>query len=277
MTEDNDAVELDETADTEAAIDEAADTTADQPADAAADEAPADAEPVADASDDAPAEAAPTDAPPEETAPDEPASPFDDDVMPDEDVDLLIPVEDYLSAGVHIGTQQKTADMERFIHRVRDDGLYVLDVSETDGRIRTAADFLANYDPEQILVTSSRQYGRFPAKKFADAVGARARTGRFIPGTLTNPDYAGYIEPDVVVVTDPIGDAQAVKEAITVGIPVIAMCDSNNQLSNVDLVVPTNNKGRRALSVVYWLLANETLDRRGADTVFALEDFEDEL
>jgi len=277
MTEDNDAVELDETADTEAAIDEAADTTADQPADAAADEAPADAEPVAEAPDDAPAEAASADAPPEETAPDEPASPFDDDVMPDEDVDLLIPVEDYLSAGVHIGTQQKTADMERFIHRVRDDGLYVLDVSETDGRIRTAADFLANYDPEQILVTSSRQYGRFPAKKFADAVGARARTGRFIPGTLTNPDYAGYIEPDVVVVTDPIGDAQAVKEAITVGIPVIAMCDSNNQLSNVDLVVPTNNKGRRALSVVYWLLANETLDRRGADTVFALEDFEDEL
>ena len=277
MTEDNDAVELDETADTEAAIDEAADTTADQPADAAADEAPADAEPVSEAPDDAPAEAASADAPPEETAPDEPASPFDDDVMPDEDVDLLIPVEDYLSAGVHIGTQQKTADMERFIHRVRDDGLYVLDVSETDGRIRTAADFLANYDPEQILVTSSRQYGRFPAKKFADAVGARARTGRFIPGTLTNPDYAGYIEPDVVVVTDPIGDAQAVKEAITVGIPVIAMCDSNNQLSNVDLVVPTNNKGRRALSVVYWLLANETLDRRGADTVFALEDFEDEL
>jgi small subunit ribosomal protein S2 len=200
---------------------------------------------------------------------------FDEDVMPDEEADLLIPVEDYLSAGVHIGTQQKTKDMERFIHRVRDDGLYVLDVSQTDSRIRTAADFLANYAPEQILVTSSRQYGRFPAKKFADAVGARARTGRFIPGTLTNPDYAGYIEPDVVVVTDPIGDAQAVKEAITVGIPVIAMCDSNNQTSNVDLVVPTNNKGRRALSVVYWLLANETLDRRGTDQVYALDEFEE--
>ena len=205
------------------------------------------------------------------------ATPFDDDVMPDDEADLLIPVEDYLGAGVHIGTQQKTNDMERFIHRVRDDGLYVLDVSQTDSRIRTAADFLENYDPEQILVTSSRQYGRFPAEKFADAIGARARTGRFIPGTLTNPDYAGYIEPDVVVVTDPIGDAQAVKEAITVGIPVIAMCDSNNQVSNVDLVVPTNNKGRRALSVVYWLLANETLDRRNAGTLYELDDFEDAL
>jgi small subunit ribosomal protein S2 len=204
-------------------------------------------------------------------------SPFDEDVMPDEEADLLIPVEDYLAAGVHIGTQQKTEDMGRFIHRVRDDGLYVLDVSQTDRRIRTAADFLANYSPEQILVTSSRQYGQFPAKKFADAIGARARTGRFIPGTLTNPDYDGYIEPDVVVVTDPIGDAQAVKEAITVGIPVIAMCDSNNQVSNVDLVIPTNNKGRRALSVVYWLLANETLDRRGSDTVYGLDDFEAEI
>jgi len=241
--------------DTEEAADDESDDTADEPADA--DAAAAEGE-AADADE-------------------EDETPFDDNVMPDDEADLLIPVEDYLSAGVHIGTQQKTKDMERFIHRVRDDGLYVLDVSQTDSRIRTAADFLENYDPEQILVTSSRQYGRFPAEKFADAIGARARTGRFIPGTLTNPDYAGYIEPDVLVVTDPIGDAQAVKEAITVGIPVIAMCDSNNQVSNVDLVVPTNNKGRRALSVVYWLLANETLDRRNAGTLYELEDFEDAL
>ncbi|KDE59333.1 30S ribosomal protein S2 [Halostagnicola sp. A56] len=242
------------------------------------DEEPAEgAGPAADPADDVePADEQSADADePAEAEPDEDAGPtLDDDVMSDEEADLLIPVEDYLGAGVHIGTQQKTADMERFIHRVRTDGLYVLDVSKTDGRIRTAADFLANYDAEQILVTSSRQYGRFPAEKFAEAVGARARTGRFIPGTLTNPKYDGYIEPDVVVVTDPIGDAQAVKEAITVGIPVIAMCDSNNQTSNVDLVVPTNNKGRKALSVVYWLLANEVLDKRGAEPSYSLEDFE---
>ncbi|WP_135822520.1 30S ribosomal protein S2 [Halostella litorea] len=231
----------------------------------------ADAGPAAEAEDAEPAEEA-TAEDADEATEDEPQ--LDEDVMSDEEADLLIPVEDYLGAGVHIGTQQKTQDMERYIHRVRTDGLYVLDVSKTDSRIRTAADFLSNYDPEQILVTSSRQYGRFPAEKFAEAVGARARTGRFIPGTLTNPKYDGYIEPDVLVVTDPIGDAQAVKEAITVGIPVIAMCDSNNSLGNVDLVVPTNNKGRKALSVVYWLLANETLDRRGAEPAYSLDDFE---
>ena len=171
MSEDNDAVELDDDAETEAvdaAVEEEADTTEEPTADAAAEGASADAEP------DAPADAKSEAADEAEDA-EEDASPFDDDVMPDDDVDLLIPVEDYLSAGVHIGTQQKTKDMERFIHRVRDDGLYVLDVSLTDQRIRTAADFLANYNPEQILVTSSRQYGRFPAEKFADAIGARDR------------------------------------------------------------------------------------------------------
>jgi|APHM01.1.fsa_nt_gi SSU ribosomal protein S2P len=277
----DDDAPVDDAPDADAAADEGADdaeTTTDadvETADAdetaaetAADDEAAETADAADAAADGDAEA--------DEAKDE-ESPFDDDVMPDDEADLLIPVEDYLSAGVHIGTQQKTNDMERFIHRVRDDGLYVLDVSQTDSRIRTAADLLSNYSPEQVLVTSSRQYGRFPAEKFADAIGARARTGRFIPGTLTNPDYEGYIEPDVVVVTDPIGDAQAVKEAITVGIPVVAMCDSNNQVSNVDLVVPTNNKGRRALSVVYWLLANETLDRRNAGTVYELDDFEDAL
>ncbi|WP_282190221.1 30S ribosomal protein S2 [Halocatena salina] len=220
-------------------------------------------------------ESAPEETPEQDDPAEENEPVLDENVMPDEEADLLIPVEEYLAAGVHIGTQQKTESMERFIHRVRTDGLYVLDVSQTDSRIRTAAQFIANYQPDQILVASSRQYGRFPAEKFATAVGARARTGRFIPGTLTNPEYEGYIEPDVIVVTDPIGDAQAVKEAITVGIPVVAMCDSNNTTGNVDLVVPTNNKGRRALSVVYWLLANEVIDNRGGEPTYALEDFEE--
>jgi len=48
----------------------------------------------------------------------------------------IVPLEEYLAAGIHIGTQQKTGDMHRFIYRVRTDGLYVLDVETTDKRIR---------------------------------------------------------------------------------------------------------------------------------------------
>jgi small subunit ribosomal protein S2 len=189
----------------------------------------------------------------------------------------LVPVEEYLAAGVHIGTQQKSKDMKRFIYRVRGDGLYILDIRETDDRIKTAAKFLSQYDPMKILVVTSRQYGQYPARKFAETIGGVAATGRFIPGMLTNQNLNGYMEPGVVVVTDPIGDSQAIREAVQCGIPVVALCDTNNMTSFVDLVIPTNNKGRKALSMVYYLLTKEMLHLRGISTSLTVEDFETEL
>ncbi|MGZ5501937.1 MAG: 30S ribosomal protein S2 [Halobacteriota archaeon] len=189
----------------------------------------------------------------------------------------LIPVDEYLAAGVHIGTQQKTEDMKRFVYRVRADGLYVLDVKATDDRIKTAAKFLSKFDPARILVVSARQYGQFPATMFAKVIGAKSMVGRFIPGTLTNPEYRDFVEPDVVVVTDPIGDLQAVKEAVDIGVPVVAMCDTNNMTMHIDVVIPTNNKGRKALALIYWLLAQEITKLRGQPMNYAVNDFEIEI
>lgn len=189
----------------------------------------------------------------------------------------LIPIDEYLAAGVHIGTQQKTEDMKRFVYRVRADGLYVLDVKSTDERIKIAAKFLSKFDPTRILVVSARQYGQFPATMFAKVIGAKSLVGRFIPGTLTNPEYRDFTEPDVVVVTDPIGDAQAVKEAVDVGVPVIAMCDTNNMTMHIDIVIPTNNKGRRALALIYWLLAREIAKLRERPFEYIANDFEIEI
>lgn len=173
--------------------------------------------------------------------------------------ELLIPLDRYLAAGLHIGTQQKTKDMERYIYRVRADGLYVLDVRKTNDRILSAAKFLAKYDPDDILVVSTRQYGQAPVKRFGEIVGAKTIPGRFIPGTLTNPNYAKFIEPKVLVVTDPRSDSQAIIEAKQMGLPVVALCDTENLLGNVDIVVPVNNKGRKAIALVYWLLARQIL------------------
>ena len=189
----------------------------------------------------------------------------------------LVPVEEYLAAGVHIGTQQKSKDMMKFIYRVRGDGLYILDIKETDERIKKAAAFIARVDPAKILVVTSRQYGQYPAKKFSQTIGGTSVVGRFIPGMLTNQRLDRYLEPEVLVVTDPIGDSQAVKEAVQVGIPIIAFCDTNNMTSFVDLVIPTNNKGRKALSMVYFLLTREVLRHRGIATSLTIEDFETEL
>lgn len=196
--------------------------------------------------------------------------------------EYLMPEEDYQTSAVHLGTQQKNKEMEPFIDSVRDDGLYLLDLGLTDERIRTVAEMLARYEPSDILVVSSRHYGHKPAEMFARIVQGKSRTGRFIPGTLTNPELDDYLEPEVLVATDPMADMQAISEATKVGIPVVALCDSNNKVTNVDVVIPANNKGRRALAAVYWLLARETAKVQGrlpedAEFNFSIEDFEAEL
>ncbi|MDC7951470.1 30S ribosomal protein S2 [Methanomassiliicoccaceae archaeon COG_1] len=193
--------------------------------------------------------------------------------------ELLVPEEVYLTSGVHIGTQYKSKDMKRFIYKVRQDGLYVLDVSKTDERIKVVAKFLAGYNPQRVLVASARQYGQRPAREFSKAIGAPAFAGRFVPGTLTNPINPSFMEPDVLVVTDPAADRQALNEALNLGIPIIALCDTNNETRSVDAVIPTNNKGRRSLACIYWLLAREVLLARGDikspdDFRMTIDDFE---
>ena len=183
-----------------------------------------------------------------------------------EEASLLLPFETYEENAVNIGTQQKSADMARFIDTVRDDGLYLLDVNMTDSRIRTTATFLNKYDAPRIMVVSARQYGQRPARLFAEAIGANAAVGRFIPGSLTNPALRSYVEPDVLFVTDPAADQQALKEAVNSGLPVVGIVDANNNLRNVDVAVPANNKGRRSLALIYWLLAREVLKARGETT-----------
>jgi small subunit ribosomal protein S2 len=223
------------------------------------------------------------------------AAPKKDSPMPDDEViaeervsdtdgqdirpgELLIPEETYLTSGVHIGTQQKSASMRRFVYKVRFDGLHVLDVRETDRRIRFAAQFLNKYPADRILVVSQRQYGQKPVRVFAKATGAVSFAERFVPGCLTNPNLAEYFEPKVLLVTDPATDQQALSEAVSIGIPVVGLCDVNNETRNVDLVIPANNKGRVALATVYWLLAREVVKGRpgGADSPYTLtiEDFQ---
>jgi small subunit ribosomal protein S2 len=198
------------------------------------------------------------------------------------DYQALVAEDVYLSCGIHIGTQQKNKDMVPFIFRVRNDGLFVLDVKKTDERIRAAAKFLSRIPADKVLFVSARQYGQKPIRVLATRIGAKAIAGRFMPGTLTNPNVSMYMEPHVIVLTDPAGDAQAMREAMNIGIPIVALCDTNNETKNVDLVVPTNNKGRRSLALVYWLLTREILKARNEltdDNAFDLkiEDFEASL
>jgi len=183
-----------------------------------------------------------------------------------------------LTSGIHIGTTVAVKDMKSFIFRVRKDGLYVLDIKKTDDRIRQAGRMLASYEPEDVLICSARQYGTVPSTKMARLCNFKAIPGRFVPGTLTNPNSKHYMEPKIIFLNDPRSDKQALKEATRMNIPVVSLCDSDNSTSNVDLVVPVNNKGRRALARVYLLIATQVLKERGElgeeeELGFSVDDF----
>ena len=194
---------------------------------------------------------------------------------------FLVPTEEYLKSGIHIGTKFKTRYMEKFIYKTRPDGLSVLNLQKIDGRLNIAAKFLAQYNPEDILVVGRRESAWKPLKMFNKVIGARVFAGRYPPGILTNPRLDNYIEAKVLLAVDSGPDRNAVVDSVKMGIPVIAICDTNNQSNNIDLVIPSNNKGKKSLGLFFWILAREYLRNRGIlkkneDLKEKVEDFTEE-
>lgn len=176
---------------------------------------------------------------------------------------MLANQNDYLEAGIHIATKVKSPGMRKFIYRVREDGLYLLDLKTIDTRIRVAAGMIARYKPQDIVVTASRIYAIVAAQKFAEIINARFIKGRVIPGIFTNPNREGFMEPKLIIISDSRNEKQAIKEASRVNMPIIALSDTDNSTKFIDLIMPVNNRGRRSLAFVYYLLARETLKARG--------------
>jgi len=175
---------------------------------------------------------------------------------------FLVPTDEYLKSGIHIGTKFKTRYMEKFIYKTRPDGLSVLNLQKIDERLDIAAKFLAQYNPEDILVVGRRESAWKPIKMFGKVTGAKVFAGRYPPGVLTNPNLESYIEIKVLLTVDSGPDRNAVVDAMKMGVPIVAICDTNNQTNNIDLVIPSNNKGKKSLGLFFWILAREYLRNR---------------
>lgn len=176
---------------------------------------------------------------------------------------MLVKQETYLEAGIHIGTRVRTFDMKKYVFKRRDDGLFIIDLRKTDERLISAAKILARLKPEDVLVVASRLYSGTPAAKFSALTGIPILKGRFIPGTMTNLSYSAFKEPKLIFVCDPKGEQEAISEAAKNGVPIISVCDTDNETKFIDLIIPANNKGKKALALIFYVLARELMLAQG--------------
>lgn len=188
--------------------------------------------------------------------------------------EFVISQDKLLEAGVHIGTKTKHGSMRPYIYKAREDGLHVLDLKKTDDCIRSAAKMISEFDVNRVYIVGSKDNAIRPIKIFAQVIGAKVIAGRFTPGRFTNPSRDDFVEPILVILSDPAVDKQALREAFEINVPVIALCDTNNSLQYVDAVIPTNNKGRKALSLIFWGLSKAYCELKGVEFTKTPADFE---
>lgn len=174
---------------------------------------------------------------------------------------MLVDKMEYLTAGVHIGMKTCTPFMRKFVYKIREDGLAVFNLKMVDERIATAARFLSGF--KNMLIVSRKNNASRAITEFAKQTGSKAISGRFSPGTLTNPSYKDFFEPDVIMVVDPLVDEQVIKEAKKKRLPIVALCDTFNSAKDIDVIVPVNNNGKKSLALILWILTREILKTKG--------------
>ena len=187
-----------------------------------------------------------------------------------------------LATGIRVGTDMKTKSMRQFITSASPEGLYMLDIDITLAKVKSAARFATHFDMKKVIVCSGKEYAIRPIEKFIELTGAIPMLRRFMPGTLTNPSLPYFIEPQLMIISDPEIDGQAIVEATNAGIPVIGISNTNNVTSHLDLIIPANNRGRKSLATIYWLLAREILILKGdlkedQDMKYEIDDFETKI
>lgn len=192
----------------------------------------------------------------------------------------LIAVDEYLNAGVHVGTKFKNAHLKEYIFRCRSDGLKVIDTGLIDKKLRALIKLISNYEPSEIAVFGRRENAKKPIKTFGRVVGCDVFAGRYLPGSLTNVELNNFKEYKLILIADPLTDKNVLNEAFETGIVTAALCDTNNIGSKIDLVVPFNNKGKRSLGLAFYLIAKNYMANKGQialkDFDYTIDDFSEE-
>ena len=191
--------------------------------------------------------------------------------------ETLIPLEDYIKCAVHLGTKVITPHMRKYVYKRRADGLAVINTAAIDDKLREAIKFLENYNPEDIVLVCKREAGWDATKKFAEITGIRAFTKKYPPGIITNLELEDFFEPELVVICDPWIDKNALQDMAKLKKPVLSLCDTNNFTTNIEKLIPCNNKSGKSIGCILYILARAYTKAKKLPFEADLEDFAGKL
>ncbi|QGG94862.1 30S ribosomal protein S2 [Actinomarinicola tropica] len=207
----------------------------------------------------------------------------------------VVTMKQLLEAGVHFGHQTRrwNPKMKRFIFGERN-GIYIIDLQQTLGRIETAYTFVRDLvaDGGTVLFVGTKKQAQGPVQSYAEKCGMPYINERWLGGMLTNfetmakrvakmKEYqrmrdSGEFEampkkeallisreleklernlggirnmeklPDAVFVLDTKKEHIAVTEANKLGIPIIAVVDTNCDPDIIQYVIPGNDDAIRS-------------------------------
>ena len=169
-------------------------------------------------------------------------------------------IKNLIIAGCHLGGKKITKQMRKYVYTIRKDGIAIFDVNKIYEKIQVAARIIASVDPDSVISVSSRETGQRAVYKFSHFTRTQAVTGRWSPGMLTNQTTKKYVEPRLLIVSDPRTDYNAILESSYVNLPVIAICNSDNMLKYVDCAIPCNNRNNYSIAMIWYLLTKAVLE-----------------
>lgn len=180
--------------------------------------------------------------------------------------DMLVPLEEYVKAGIYLGTRVVTPNMRPFMYRRRADGLAIFNTDKIDEKLKEGVEFMSRFAPEEIILVCKRQAGWRAAEKFSEVVGVRAFTKKYPAGILTNKQLPDFFENELTIITDQWIDKNALNDTLKVHKKVLMICDTNNFPKGADQVIIGNNKSPKSLGLIFYILARGYCKARGLNT-----------
>lgn len=180
--------------------------------------------------------------------------------------EMLIPLEDYVRAGIYLGTKVVTPDMRPFVYRRRADGLAIFNTDLIDEKLKEAIEYLSKFNAEEIIVVCKREAGWKAVEKFSQLTGIRAFTKKYPAGILTNTQLPDFFENKLTIIIDSWLDKNALKDTLNVNKKILMVCDTNNFSKGAEGVIIGNNKSPKSLGVIFYILTRGFLKAKGEDT-----------